>query len=188
METQSSDKVGAWRLDLTRKGLDQLVRLLQITYGYFLVRRGDLKKIRCRAGGHFLVEYDICRKLKPDTIRKTGRTYGKALKLSAEVNEHGRWDLSVRLKKVDGSNFHTRYHRIIGLAFCKSRFNKRGRKCSPFIVAAADYKDFEVDHTDWDNLNCRLSNLRVLPISRHRGEGRDAWNVKSLSNERRGRK
>ena len=89
--------------------------------GYWLILRKSVLKTPCPDGGHFLTEYNICRKLTAKSAQKLGRVYTQPLTLMPEVNEEtDRWDLRVDLHKPGGGAHHIRYHRLVGLALKKA--------------------------------------------------------------------
>ena len=150
--------------------------------GYWLILRQTVLKTPCPDGGFFVTEYDIRRKLTAASTQKLGRMYGKPLKLKPEVNEEtDRWDLRLDLRTAVGGAFHTHYHRVVGLTLKKTKHGINGFPLrNPEIVSTDHWKYYEVDHVNWNNLDCRLRNLDTREQSRHRGEGRRGSHVKSL--------
>lgn len=136
-----------------------------------------------------MVEHAICLKLAPATARKQGREFAKELDLKPQLNEEtGRWDLRVDLARGGGlGQFHTFFHRVVGLCLRKAKLDAAGRKRQvAALVRPCSWEAFEVDHVNWNNLDCRPRNLQ--PTSRHRGEGRDGWHLKCLTHAQKKRK
>ena len=127
-------------------------------------------------------------KLAPASSKKLGREYSRPLELKPEQNVHtDRWDLRVDLAKGSGlGGKHLHYHRLVGLA-CKKTWNSpTGRKLrKPRYVETEAWDPYEVDHSNWNTLDCRLRNLKLPAAYRHRGEGRDAWQKKTLPHGRK---
>ena len=153
--------------------------------GHWLLLRAAPLKTACPDGGHFLTEYDVCLRLAEGSARKLGRDFSAPLSLAPEQNgDTGRWDLRVELPKLGGGKFHARYHRIVGLALKETKEGPSGRPLgAPRLARPAEWSSYEVDHSDWNNLDCRLRNLQCRAASRHRGEGRLGWNLKKLSHD-----
>ena len=150
--------------------------------GYHIFRLSEPKKVTGPAGGFFLVEHEIRLKRAPATARREGYDFMEALQLKPQLNEEtGRWDLRVDLAKGGGrGQKHTFFHRLLGLCLRKANYDAQGRnRPAPGRVRPTSWKHYEVDHCTWIKRVCRLRNLR--PTSRHRGEGRDGWNRKSLT-------
>ena len=131
--------------------------------GYFLVLREKLKVTPCPAGGSFLTEYDICSELSVQYAREVGRAYSKGVKLIPETDANGRWDLRVELQ-ADGQRLHKQYHNLLALVACKTKYGPSGRLLQrPRKVCQEDLAEYEGNHRDWNNLDCRLRNIELLP-------------------------
>ena len=48
------------------------------------------------------------------------------------------------------------------------------------VVCPERYGSYQVDHRDWNNLDCRLRNLELLPAGRHLSYERWGWKKKVL--------
>jgi hypothetical protein len=156
--------------------------------GYVLIRRRALCRIACPAGGVFLVEYDIYRPLSAAMQERTGRQYTATLAMRPECNTSGRYDLSVMLADGGGGRVHTKYHRVVGLSLLRTAVSRTGRALAARqFVVPAHVGDFEVDHKDWDPLDCRVCNLVLSPSCLHRSAGRLGWERRSLPHSVRGR-
>jgi hypothetical protein len=156
--------------------------------GYVLIRRRMICRIACPAGGVFLVEYDIRRRLSAAMQERTGRQFAAPLALRPERDANGRYDLSVTLADGGGGRVHTKYHRVVGLSLLRTAVSRTGRAlAAPQFVDPAHVGDFEVDHKDWDPLDCRVRNLVLSPSSVHRSAGRFGWERLSLPHSVRGR-
>ena len=161
---------------------------LRFRYGYCLVERDAVLETQCPDGGVFLTEYDICLKLALSTARRVGRAYTTPLKLTPVRNtKTQRWDLKVRLGiGAGGRQYHTTYHRLVGLSFLETTDSLAGRRLDvPILVVPRQWSKYEVDHSNWNTLDCRLRNLCVRELHRHRGEGRDKWQTKTLSHSKK---
>jgi hypothetical protein len=154
-------------------------------YWFFL--RKKLGRVKIRQGEYFLVEYDIWRKLEDASAKKLKREWAKKpLTLSpVKDTKSGRWDLRINLADsgaAKSKNFY--YHNILGLLRSKSVHDARGRKMErPAWVPRNLWASYQVNHKNWNNLDCRLKNLEVVQRGRHEGEGRDGWNYRCLEHE-----
>ena len=155
---------------------------------YYLRKLATPRKIRC-SQGDFLVEYDIVRALTADQARKVKRPYTKPLKLKPEKTKK-RWDLRVNLRRVGRQgkteDWHWQYHRVAGLTLAERDRDATGKKlqnCS--LVPPGEIQRYEIDHLDWDTLNCKISNLKPEPKSIHRTKGRWNWSRKVAQVKRR---
>ena len=82
------------------------------------------------------------------------------------------------LQSVSGP-FHVNYHRLIGLSMLPCKVNSAGNPVEPYMVPPEQWGKFEVHHKNWNNLDCRLRNLEVVPKKWHRELGRVQWQKKS---------
>lgn len=136
--------------------------------GYWFFLRDELDLVPHPWGGWFLVEYDIKLKLQPESARKLGREFSEPLKLTPKLDKkagEGRWDLRVNFSTGSSGVQHRRYyHNVLGLLRTKTKFGRTGRRLHrPGYVSHLHFKDYQVDHKDWNNLDCRLRNLRAVP-------------------------
>lgn len=154
--------------------------------GYWLVPRDTLLWVSCPAGGHFVIDYDVCLKLAPSTAQKTGREFAAPLELKPQENkETHRWDLRVDpARGADRGAKHTFFHRLLGLSLRKTEHDTLGRKLQRRrLVPPGLWDDYEVHHKNWNNLDCRLQNLQPQAKVRHRGQGRDGWSKKAMTHK-----
>lgn len=74
------------------------------------------------------------------------------------------------------------YHRIVGLCLRNTEHDSNGMRVDvPFLVDPANWTAYEVDHQNWNTLDCRTTNLVPKEITRHRKDGRDGWHRKALT-------
>jgi hypothetical protein len=118
----------------------------------------------------------------------TGRQFTAPLALRPERDASGRYDLSVVLADGGGGRVHPKNHRVVGLSLLRTAVSRTGRAlAAPQFVVPAHVGDLEVDHKDWDPLDCRVCNLVLSPSSLHRSAGRFGWELRSLPHSVRGR-
>ncbi len=119
---------------------------------------------------------------------RTGRQYTAPLALRPECNSSGKYDLSVMQADEGGGMVHTKYHRVMGLSLIRTAVLRTGRALAARqFVVPAHVGDFEVDHKDWDPLDCRVRNLVLRPSCLHRSAGRLGWERRSPPHSVRGR-
>ena len=152
---------------------------------YFLVLRDTIKVTSCPDGSSFISEFDIKRKLTDRRyVARVGREFGRALTLYPQLDrKHGRYDLRVDLGA--GRNEDQRqvlyYHRLVALTCLTTRYDCSGRRLGyDLVVGSERYGSYQVDHKDWNNLDCRLRNLELLPAGRHLSYERFGWSKKVL--------
>ena len=153
---------------------------------YYLRLRKRLKKsaIPQRPRGEFfLSEYNIQRR----NAATNPKRWGKVRKLRVESNFNGyRWDMCIKLSHKS-QNRTVAYSRILALTFHSTAFGIKGRKLKRLLrVTTKKFaKFYDADHIHWNNLDCRLKALRILPITRHRGSHRLGWQRKSLTHHQK---
>jgi hypothetical protein len=145
---------------------------------YFLVLRERIKVTQCPDGSSFVTEFDIKRKLRNRRYAaRVGREFGEALTLTPQLDrKYSRYDL-----RLDLGVKKQYYHRVLALTCLTCRYDSLGRRLNyDVIVRGAKCSKYQVDHRDWNNLDCRLRNLQLLPIGRHTSDERFDWNKKVL--------
>ena len=90
--------------------------------------------------------------------------------VSAQLRTESKYDLRVDLGA--GRNEDQRqvlyYHRLVALTCLTTRYNCSGRRLAHDVVVRPEgYGSYQVDQRDWNNLDCRLRNLELLPVGRH---------------------
>ena len=177
--------------------MPQLPRLLEVSPfpslrdGYVLRKLDAPQRIPCpdAAEGSFTVEFEVVRRLSLDAAGRAGRIFTKPLKCIPEKDSGGSWDLKLNLQKSNGRKGHMHYHRLVGLKLGKRKRDKRGRRMQRAGKGPYDlYVHYEVDHVDWNSLDCRAKNLRPVPIDIHRGLGRTGWSKKSKTAKKKRRR
>lgn len=152
--------------------------------GYWLVRREAPLRIPFNAAGDFfVVDWDVFLKLTPSSAKRLGREFAEQpLMPKPEKNEQtGRWDLRLDLS-TGNKCFHMHFHRLVGLCLKQTNQDALGRKLQrPMYVKAENWELYEVNHRNWNNLDCRLYNLVPEHARRHRGEGRRGWHKMCLT-------
>ena len=118
-------------------------------------------------------------KRTPASAKRLGGDFSKPLTLRPVQNQKSfRWDLKIRLASGVGTESrNTNFHRVMGLVLKKTLHDLLGRKLRrPKKVDPAHWEEYEVDHRNKNNLDCRLVNLRPLHKGKHRGAGKKGWN------------
>ena len=150
---------------------------------YRFTLRDRLAKVRCPQGGFFLAEYKIQRKLKPESARILRRPFSKPLRLHAEKDTKGRWNLRVNFADtVAAKSRRFYYHKLLAMLLLQTKYSRKGRRLPRRVsVQPKDWKFYQVHHKNWNNLDCRLKNLEPVEQGVHEGAGRDGWDHKSLT-------
>ena len=152
---------------------------------YFLVLRERMKVTPCPDGSSFITEFDVKRKLRDQRYAaRVGREFGKPLALTPQLDrKYGRYDLRLDrgAGRTSGQRKEQYYHRVLALTCLTSRYDCKGRRLVfDVLVRGGMCSKYQVDHRDWNNLDCRLRNLQLLPIGRHTGYERFDWSKKVL--------
>ena len=129
----------------------------------------------------FLWDYGIKKKLSARRAKATGREFARALTVRPRTgaihkDSNHRPDLFVELPTPGGGHSTFGYCHIVAFALLEASHDINGVSCAPHYARPQDQEQYEAHHhVVGDQCDCRIENLSVEHIDRHRSDSREEW-------------